>query len=76
MNTIKEQLMSGWHPMRWLRLVVGIIALVQAIGSGEAIFGLVAAFLFFQVYTNSGCCGPAGCALPDRKITRGDDKKN
>lgn len=62
--------------MRWLRLAVGIVALVQAIGSREAIFGLVAAFLFFQVYTNTGCCGPAGCALPERKITKREDAED
>lgn len=76
MNTMKEQLLKGWHPMRWLRLAVGIIALVQAFGSGEAIFGLVAAFLFFQVYTNSGCGGPAGCALPERKTTKDENMKD
>ena len=75
MNTIKEQLFSGWHTMRWIRLVIGIVAMVEAISSGEAIFGLVAVFLFFQVYSNTGCDGSAGCALPERKISKKEDTK-
>ena len=31
MQTIKQTLFSGWHFMRWLRLIVGIIFIVQAV---------------------------------------------
>jgi hypothetical protein len=75
MNAIKEQLVRGWHPMRWLRLAIGLVALVQAISSGDPIFWLLTAFLFFQVYTNTGCGGPAGCALPEQKSPEKETKQ-
>lgn len=71
MNYLKEKLLSGWHLMRWVRLVIGLIALVQLIGTGETMFGIVAGILLFQVVTNTGCGGSGSCTLPaGSKLTR------
>jgi hypothetical protein len=62
MNAMKQTLFSNWHVMRWLRLVVGIIAGIQAVQFHETILGFLSAFLLLQSLTSTGCCGADGCA--------------
>lgn len=70
MNTILENLFTNWHFMRWLRLGLGIFVAVQAIQHRDVLAGMIACFFFFQVITNTGCCGTAGCSVPssDKKV--------
>jgi hypothetical protein len=65
---IKETLFSGWHFVRWLRLVLGIFIAMQAIETKDALSGLIAAFFLFQAVSNTGCCGTDSCAInPQQK---------
>ncbi len=64
MNTIRQQLFTGWHFMRWLRLGMGILIIVQAVEIKNAFIGIIGAFFFLQSITGSGCCGANGCTLP------------
>lgn len=66
METIKQTLFTNWGLMRWLRLVLGIIAGAQAIQFHETILGFLSAFLIFQALTNTGCCGVGGCRVPKK----------
>lgn len=59
---------SGWHLVRWLRLVVGTILAVQAVSLQDGFAGIVAAFFLVQAITNTGCCGSEGCSLPAARI--------
>ncbi len=69
---IIKTLFTGWHFMRWLRLVLGIIIAIQAIQMREALSGFIAAFFLFQAIANVGCCGVNNCAVPDsNKRTNG-----
>lgn len=65
MNT--HTLLTGWNFMRGLRLVLGVIFLMQAIEMRDIITGLIASFFLFQAVTNTGCCGSNGCAVPVNK---------
>ena len=67
MNAIRNitgGLLTGWHFMRWLRLALALFIAVQAIQVHDGLAGMIAVFLLFQVVTNTGCCGPQGCAVP------------
>ena len=59
---MKATLFTGWHFMRWLRLVLGIVIGISAFQTHDNISGFVAAFFLFQAVTNTGCCGVSGCA--------------
>ncbi|MGN6601332.1 MAG: hypothetical protein ACTHK8_02720 [Ginsengibacter sp.] len=67
METIRETLFSNWNFMRWLRLVLGIIAGIQAIQFHDTLLGFLSAFLLFQSLTNTGCCGAGGCSVPRQR---------
>ena len=67
METIKQTLFTGWHLMRWLRLVFGIIFMVQAIEMHDMMVGLIAGFFLVTAITNIGCCGAGRCAAPITK---------
>lgn len=67
METIKQTLFTGWHFMRWLRLILGCFIAYQAIQLHDTMSGLIAGFFLFQAFTNSGCCGTRGCDVPVSK---------
>ncbi|WP_018477736.1 hypothetical protein [Pontibacter roseus] len=66
-KTLKYQLLTGWHPARWIRLALGIALLVQAIATSDVLVGAFAILLFGQAILNTGCCGPTGCSVPQTK---------
>lgn len=59
-----QTLLNNWHFMRWLRLVLGLFFMVQAVYFMDPIPGFAGAFFLFQALTNSGCCGVNSCATP------------
>lgn len=52
--------------MRFLRLAVGIYALVQAILTRDYLLGMAGGFLLFMAVMNVGCCGVGGCSVNTR----------
>jgi hypothetical protein len=56
----------GWNIMRGLRLVMGLVAMGQAITTRDWIMGLAGGFLLFMALANAGCCGVNGCAIQPR----------
>lgn len=57
----QQVLFSGWHFMRWLRLVSGTFFLVAAVLWQDWLLGLTALFLLFQALTTIGCCSVNSC---------------
>ena len=49
--------------MRGLRLMIGVIALVQSIIQKDITLGIIAGFLLLTAIANVGCCGSNGCAV-------------
>ncbi|MEO9021188.1 MAG: hypothetical protein ABI237_14315 [Ginsengibacter sp.] len=70
METIKQTLFTGWHLMRCLRLVFGIIFMVQAIQMHDMLIGAIAGFFLVTAIINIGCCGAGRCAAPTQKSTQ------
>ena len=52
---MKQILFTNWHSMRWIRLLIGLFFLQQAIQYSEILFGFIAAFFIFQSAFNTGC---------------------
>ncbi len=63
---IKQTLFTGWHLMRWLRLILGVFIAIQAIENHDTLSGFIAAFFLYQAVTNTGCCGVNNCAVPTK----------
>lgn len=66
---MKQILLTNWHSMRWIRLVIGLFFLLQAIQYREILFGFIAAFFIFQSVFNSGC-RLNGCEVPILKKSK------
>jgi len=64
---IRETLFTDWNFMRLIRLALGIYISVQAVETQSTISAIFAVFLLFQAFTNTGCCGSNGCAVPIKK---------
>lgn len=58
-----KEILNNWSIMRGLRLVIGVIALVQSIIQKDITLGIIAGFLLVTVIANVGCCGSNGCAV-------------
>lgn len=58
---MKELLLTGWHPMRWLRLGLSIAFIANGIYAADKIIIAMGGFLLFQAAFNTGCCGTAAC---------------
>lgn len=59
-----QTLLSDWNFMRFVRLALGVYIGIQAYQTQSILSALLAAFLLYQVITNTGCCGANGCAVP------------
>lgn len=67
MNTIeaiKQTLFTQWNLMRIIRLAAGLFLAVQAVQLYDVMAGFISVILLFQAFTNTGCCGVGGCAVP------------
>lgn len=72
---IRQTLFTGWHLMRWLRLIFGIFFIIQAIQMRDWLIGIAGGFFLVTSIINIGCCGAGRCAAPMRKETRDADQK-
>ena len=55
LKQIKQQLLSNWHPMRWILLGMSGILAYNYFVYGASVSGVIALFLGFQAVTNTGC---------------------
>ncbi len=63
MNT----LFQNWTFMRGLRLLLGVIVLIQSIVTKDIVMGGMSAFLIATAVFNFGCCGSGGCGVNSDK---------
>lgn len=64
---MKYALFHNWNFIRLLRLLLGIIIIVQAIINKDWIFGLAGLFFAGMALFNQGCCGTGACYTPIKK---------
>ncbi|HMU71876.1 MAG TPA: hypothetical protein PKD93_04020 [Ferruginibacter sp.] len=69
MNTWKQRMLSNWHLMRVLRLLMGIAILVQAGMMKDIPFFLIGVLFTAMPLFDIGCCASGTCvqAPPGRK---------
>lgn len=65
--TVKNQLLTNWHPMRWVALVLGFILAINWITNNAPISGFLALFFIYQAVTNTGCLAGQCMPLPSDK---------
>lgn len=70
-KTMKELLLTNWHAMRWIRLIVGLFLIQQAIQYHEFMYVFMAAFFLFQAIFNTGC-GLNGCFISPIKKNKNE----
>lgn len=54
--------LSNWNFMRIIRLVLGIIVIVQGIQANEWMFVALGGLFTLMPLLNIGCCSTAGCS--------------
>ncbi|WP_288763999.1 hypothetical protein [uncultured Weeksella sp.] len=55
----------GWNFMRILRLVLGVLILLQAFFTKTWIFIFFGLLLSYTAWENIGCCREKACSLPE-----------
>jgi uncharacterized membrane protein len=61
---MRNRILSGWHFMRVLRLVAGVLVAVQGLLTHEWIIVIAGGLFALMSLFNTGCCGPCGCRVP------------
>lgn len=67
--------LSNWNFMRIIRLVLGIVIIVQGIQAQQWILVALGGLFTLMPLFNIGCCGTAGCSTTysSRKNTTTED---
>lgn len=58
-----KTILQGWNFMRILRLVLGVVILVQSIIAKDTLIIILGAAFGGMALANVGCCGANGCAV-------------
>jgi hypothetical protein len=66
---MKQAILSNWNIMRFLRLVIGISIIVQAIMAKDLMFGFIGLLFSGMALFNIGSCGSGGCYVPAKATT-------
>ncbi len=69
MNTLKERLLTNWHIMRIIRLVMGVMMLTMSFQGGDWLLGSFSVFFLYQAVTDTGCCGTQSCS-PAKQVKK------
>ncbi len=58
-----KTMMQGWHLMRFVRLGLGLVILVQSITTKDMMVAFLGGLIVFTALANVGCCGSNGCGI-------------
>lgn len=61
--------------MRIIRLVLGVVVIVQGVNNGEALYFVLGGMLTLMALANTGCCGVGGCAVNTRNRGAVEEKE-
>jgi hypothetical protein len=64
----------SWSIMRILRLLFGVIAVIQAAITFDFVLGLLGLVVGGLAFFNVGCCGSAGCDTNDKNVNINKEK--
>ena len=60
MTNLLLSLRTGWHPARFIYLLIGAMLMVQAVQSRDLPFALLGGLFLYQSVFNTGCCAMSG----------------
>lgn len=64
---MKDTILQNWTIVRFIRLLIGIGIIVQAVVLQDLLLGAAGLLFGGMALFNAGCCGTATCAAPARK---------
>jgi hypothetical protein len=64
---MKNELLHNWNFMRFVRLVLGIAIVVQAVIAKDWTMGILGTLFTCMPVFNIGCCSVGGCSSPVNK---------
>jgi len=64
---MKRAILVNWNFMRFLRLVMGIAIMVQAVVTKEFMFGVIGLLIVSTAVFNTGCCGAGACCTATKQ---------
>jgi hypothetical protein len=70
-----ETFVTGWNALRWLRLLFGVLIIVQGVIAAQAVWVIAGITLTVLALLNKGCCMAGQCGIPDkgRNDLKGND---
>ena len=71
---MKQIIFSNWSFFRFLRLLIGIAVIVQAIIQKDMLFGMAGVLFTTMAVFNASCCGSGGCYTPAKKTVQKDQE--
>jgi hypothetical protein len=73
-TAIRRQLLTNWHPMRWVALAIGLFLGYNWLAESSPVLGFMSLFFLFQAITNTGCL--AGQCASSTPVTPATDELN
>lgn len=67
---MKKTILTNWTIIRFLRLLMGLAVIVQAVILKDTLLGAAGLLFSSMAVFNAGCCGTAGCANPAKKSSK------
>lgn len=61
-----ESLVTGWNMLRWLRLLFGVLIIVQGAIAAQVVWVIAGIALTGLALLNKGCCVAGTCGIPDK----------
>lgn len=71
---MKQTILRDWNFIRFLRLVLGLGVVIQAVVSKNWGVGLLGLYFTILPLFNIGCCGAGGCYTPLNQSAKPDTK--
>jgi hypothetical protein len=65
---MKQAILTNWTFSRVLRLVLGVVIIIQAIYTRDIPIGIMGLIFTMMPVFNIGCCGAGGCYTPAKKV--------
>lgn len=71
---MKQQIFLHWSFMRFIRLLLGIIIVIQAVVASDFVLGFIGSLLAAMALLNLGCC-TTGVCYTNKKNDVASEKK-
>ncbi len=69
-----KQYLQNWNMQRVLRLVLGIVIVVQGVLTQQWALAALGSLFSLLPLLNIGCCGLGGCAVPKKIINNNKEE--